>query len=154
MAAMDFTTLFQGDVETLPPPWQQVLTQSSMEEKLHLFELMHPIHRLLDFWCMQPDDHPPRAPLKQWSLQDWQQANVQLHPQLKLPKIKQALVHCIRHQEAFEISRYLSVVRATPCVIKTQLRSLSVAPMGSASNLCRTGSALANCGTRGPHYPN
>ena len=114
----DFTTLFQGDADKLPPPWQKVLAQSPMEEKLHLFELMHPIHRLLDFWCMQPGGPSPRPSLKQWGLEDWQQARVQLHPQLQSPKIKQAIVRCIRHQEAFEISRYISVVRATPCVIK------------------------------------
>lgn len=83
------------------------LPELSQEEQLHLFELLHPIHRLLDFWCGYPNQAQPSLPVEQWTDSDWQGAKVHLHPQLKTPAMKEELLRCINELKVFEISRQL-----------------------------------------------
>jgi hypothetical protein len=85
------------------------LPEISLEERLHLFELLHPIHRLLDFWCGHPNQSQPSVPVAEWMLSDWQGAKVHLHPQLKTPAVKEELLRCITQINPFEISRQLPI---------------------------------------------
>jgi 2-polyprenyl-3-methyl-5-hydroxy-6-metoxy-1,4-benzoquinol methylase len=85
------------------------LPEISVEERLHLFELLHPIHRLVDFWCGHPNQSHPFVPVAEWMLSDWQGANVHLHPQLKTPGVKEELLRCITQLNPFEISRQLPI---------------------------------------------
>jgi 2-polyprenyl-3-methyl-5-hydroxy-6-metoxy-1,4-benzoquinol methylase len=85
------------------------LPEISLEERLHLFELLHPIHRLLDFWCGHPNQSQPFVPVAEWMLSDWQGAKVHLHPQLKTPAVKEELLRCIKQLNPFEISRQLPI---------------------------------------------
>ena len=41
--------------DDLPPFLAMSLPEASLEEQLHLFDLLHPLHRLFDFWCGNPD---------------------------------------------------------------------------------------------------
>ena len=68
------------------------IPELSAEEKLHLFELLHPIHRLLDLWCGHPSQPQAFIPISEWSESDWQQAKVHLHPQLKTPSFRENIV--------------------------------------------------------------
>jgi 2-polyprenyl-3-methyl-5-hydroxy-6-metoxy-1,4-benzoquinol methylase len=85
------------------------LSELSLEDRLHLFELLHPIHRLLDFWCGHPNQTLPFVPVAEWMPSDWQRAKVHLHPQLKTPIVKEELLRCITQLNPFEISRYLPI---------------------------------------------
>lgn len=86
------------------------LPELSLEERLHLFELLHPIHRLLDFWCGHPNQsHQPFVPVAEWILSDWQGAKVHLHPQLKTPGVKEELLRCIAQLNSFAISKQLPI---------------------------------------------
>jgi 2-polyprenyl-3-methyl-5-hydroxy-6-metoxy-1,4-benzoquinol methylase len=87
------------------------LPELSTEEKLHLFELLHPIHRLLDFWCGHPNQAQPFLPVEQWTASDWQGAKVHLHPQLKTPVMKEELLRSINELKLFEISRQLPLTQ-------------------------------------------
>jgi 2-polyprenyl-3-methyl-5-hydroxy-6-metoxy-1,4-benzoquinol methylase len=85
------------------------LPEISVEQQLHLFELLHPVNRLLDFWCGHPHQAKPSLPVAEWSSIDWQNATVHLHPQLKRSEVKEEVLRCITQLNPFEINKYLSV---------------------------------------------
>jgi len=97
------------------------LPELSIEERLHLFELLHPIHRLLDFWCGHPNQAEPVIPVGEWTLLDWRRAQVSLHPQLRTPQVREDLMECIAKQRPFEISRYLPVTTTSPIIIESTM---------------------------------
>jgi 2-polyprenyl-3-methyl-5-hydroxy-6-metoxy-1,4-benzoquinol methylase len=104
----DLMELFK-DAEDLPVFLAMSLPGISIEEKLHLFELLQPIHRLLDFWCGHPDATQPYKDVSEWTDTDWEQVKVSLHPQLRTDKTKEDLIECIRTRRPFEISKYIKV---------------------------------------------
>ncbi len=104
----DLMELFQ-DADDLPVFLAMSLPGISTAEKLHLFELLQPIHRLLDFWCGHPEAAQPHQEISEWTDTDWQQAQVSLHPQLRTPKVKADLIDCIKTRRPFEISKYVKV---------------------------------------------
>jgi SAM-dependent methyltransferase len=85
------------------------LPELSTEEQLHLFELLHPVHRLLDFWCGHPNQAKPFVQVADWSSSDWQTAKIHLHPQLKTSAVKEELLRCISQFHPFEISQQLQI---------------------------------------------
>ena len=97
------------DPEDLPVFLGLSLPESSIEERLHLYELLNPVHRLLDFWCGHPHQAQPFVPVAAWTLSDWQEARVHLHPQLKTPAVKEEIVKCTTQFNPLEISKYLPV---------------------------------------------
>src|SRR6476469_2358757 len=84
----EVTDLFK-DSNNLPAFLEMSLPEISVEDRLHLFELLHPIHRLIDFWCGHPNQEQQFLPVPAWTLSDWQEAKVHLHPQLKNPQSKE-----------------------------------------------------------------
>lgn len=95
------------DADDLPAFWAMSLPEVPIEQRLQLFELMHPIHRLLDFWCGHLDQAKPFVPVEDWSETDWDTVTVHLHPQLKTAKIRDDLVDCIEQREPFVIGNYI-----------------------------------------------
>lgn len=95
--------------DNLPMFLEISLPETSVEQQLHLYELLHPIHRLLDFWCGHPNQAQPFVPVAEWSPSDWLDAKVHLHPQLKTPAVKQEVVKRTTLLNPFEISQYLTV---------------------------------------------
>ena len=95
--------------DNLPVFLAMSLPEISVEEQLHLFELLHPIHRLLDFWCGHPNQAQPFVPVAEWTDSDWQVATVHLHPQLRTQPVKEEVVRCTTQFNPFEISKYLPV---------------------------------------------
>lgn len=98
----DVVDLFK-DADELPLLWSMSLANATIEEKLHLFELLHPIHRLLDFWCTHPGE--VGIPVDEWEESDWRQATVHLHPHLRTHFLKDGLTRCIQEGKGFEISQ-------------------------------------------------
>ncbi|NER51156.1 MAG: hypothetical protein F6J92_31695 [Symploca sp. SIO1A3] len=95
--------------DNLPVFLGMSLPEISVEEQLHLFELLHPIHRLLDFWCGHLHQSQSIVPVAEWTTPDWHRTKVHLHPQLRTPTIKAEIVRCAEQFNPFEISRYLSI---------------------------------------------
>ncbi len=95
------------------------LPEASIEEQLHLFELLHPVHRLLDFWCGHSNQAYPCVPVAEWTSSDWQKAKVNLHPQLRTPEAKAELLRCVTQLQPFEISKYLPVTGQSSLVDST-----------------------------------
>jgi 2-polyprenyl-3-methyl-5-hydroxy-6-metoxy-1,4-benzoquinol methylase len=109
----DLHSLFQNP-QDLPDFWQVALPHLSIADRLQLFELIAPVHRLLDFWCGQIGQTESWTPPQTWQLSDWQTVQIQIHPQLRTESIKAELVRCIQQQQSTEISRYLAAPVATP----------------------------------------
>ena len=100
--------------DTLIPFLEMSLPEISVEERLYLFELLHPIHRLIDFWCGHPHQDQSFLPVGEWTLSDWQTARVHLHPQLNNSKVKADLIECINEHKPFEISCYVPLPTLQP----------------------------------------
>ncbi|MBD1890575.1 methyltransferase domain-containing protein [Coleofasciculus sp. FACHB-SPT9] len=108
----DLMTLFK-EPDNLPVFLAMSLPETTVEDQLHLFELLNPIHRLLDFWCGHPNQAQPFVPVSEWQLSDWQEAIVHLHPQMKTLEVKEELVSRVNQLQPFEISEYLPVMDST-----------------------------------------
>jgi 2-polyprenyl-3-methyl-5-hydroxy-6-metoxy-1,4-benzoquinol methylase len=103
----DFVDLFD-DFSELPVEIALTLADKSLEEQLHFYELIHPVHRLLDLWCGHPGQSQPYTPIEEWTDDQWHRATVHFYPQLRVPQIKQAMIEAIQAASYFEISRYLN----------------------------------------------
>ena len=103
----DLMNLFK-EPDNLPAFLGISLPDISIEEQLQLFELIHPIHRLIDFWCGHPNQAQTFVPVAEWTDSDWRTAKVHLYPQLKTPNFREALVASITEITTFPISQYLS----------------------------------------------
>ncbi|MEB3355565.1 MAG: class I SAM-dependent methyltransferase [Synechococcales bacterium] len=103
----ELADLFKNS-EELPLAIAMGLEAASQEEKLQIFELLHPMHRLIDFWCSQPAD-PVALPAVSSEVFDWNCAVVHLHPVLLDDSVRQDALVCIKEQRAFEISRHINV---------------------------------------------
>ncbi len=68
------------------------LPDISPEEQLRLFELLHPVHRLLDFWFGYPQQKITSLPIEEWDNSHWQKTIVRLHPQLVTPVVEEDMV--------------------------------------------------------------
>lgn len=104
----DLMDLFKNR-EDLPAFLAMSLPELDVEEQLHLFELLHPANRLLDFWCGHTNQGKPFVPVSEWTFADWQSARVHLHPQLRSPQIKEELINCIAQGSAWSIGNYISL---------------------------------------------
>ncbi len=106
----DLMDLFR-EPDNLPAFLAMSLPDISIEQQLELFELLHPVHRLLDFWCCHPNQKPSVVPAEEWTDSHWETATAYIHPQLQTEKFKQDLINSIREIKDFPISQYL---RLTP----------------------------------------
>ncbi|HEY9620795.1 MAG TPA: class I SAM-dependent methyltransferase [Crinalium sp.] len=100
--------------ENLPDCWKPVFKGDSVADTLQLYELLHPTHRLLDFWCGLPNSVEPLRSSRQWDMTDWQTCVVRLHPQLQIEVVKDDLVRCTTALSPFEISRYITMSAPGP----------------------------------------
>jgi 2-polyprenyl-3-methyl-5-hydroxy-6-metoxy-1,4-benzoquinol methylase len=101
----DLMELFK-EPDDLPVFWQFSLPEISLEQSLRLFELIQPMHRLLDFWCSHNQSVSPLA-IAQWEPSDWHSAQIHLHPVLRSDRVKADLMEAIAKHHVFEISRYI-----------------------------------------------
>jgi ubiquinone/menaquinone biosynthesis C-methylase UbiE len=98
------------DGDDLPAFWAMSLPEASVEERLALYELLNPRHRLLDFWCGHRMSAAPMLCPSDWSADLWQTATVQLHPLLKAStQFEQRLKQSIQQVTAFPISQLMNI---------------------------------------------
>ncbi|MEB3209699.1 MAG: class I SAM-dependent methyltransferase [Leptolyngbyaceae bacterium] len=109
----DLLGLFK-DPDDLPTIWGFAIPNLSVEEQLRVFELMNPVHRLLDFWCGHPDVTQPFNPVVEWHIEDWTRATVSLNPLLQGQQIRNDLIDRIKSHRVFEFSRYMDMTTMTP----------------------------------------
>jgi hypothetical protein len=113
-----------NEPENLPAYLAMGLADSSIQDRLTLYELLHPVHRLLDFWCGHPSDAPSPTPLAEWDIATWQTAQVTLHPQLLTDKVKAAATYAIHQRQPLVISEFLSLPTLKPVSVDSGVAAL------------------------------
>lgn len=103
----DLLKVFQN-AQNLPAFWQENLPKLTLEDQLQLFELIAPVHRLLDFWCGQSGQPQLSQLPKSWPIDEWRSVRVALHPQLQTEAIKADLHSAIQQQRLFNLTQHLS----------------------------------------------
>lgn len=106
----NLTNLFK-DPENIPLFHGMPITNLPVEEQLYIHELLHPVNRLLDFWCGHPNVAPPIVPAADWTDTDWQNVLVHIHPSLKVPEVKQDIFACVTDIKIFEVGRYAAFTK-------------------------------------------
>jgi len=104
----DLMNLFKAP-DNLPAFLAMGLLEISTEERLHFFELLHPVHRLLDFWCGHPQVAHPFIAVSEWSDSHWENATVYLHPQLNTSELKTEIIGYLSEGKTFPIRKYLAL---------------------------------------------
>lgn len=97
------------------------LSELSQEEELHLFELLHPTHRLLDFWCGHSQESKTIVPVCEWTSSDWLMATVHLHPQLKTTQIQKDLLDCITQRRSWSVGNYINLPIKAPVEVDSSI---------------------------------
>lgn len=77
------------------------------EEKLEVFELLHPVNRLLDVYCGHPGQGRDRPPIDDWDSALWATATIHIHPQLNTDAFKQSLEHGAENLGLIPFDQYL-----------------------------------------------
>ncbi|MBW4522402.1 MAG: methyltransferase domain-containing protein [Scytolyngbya sp. HA4215-MV1] len=112
----DLTQLFES-VDDLPIEVVMHLSETSIADQLHLYELIHPVHRLLDLWCGHPTPPSPAPHPATWSTAAWQRAIVHFHPQLVTPTFQEALFAAAMQLTSFDFNSHLRLSE-TPVTVE------------------------------------
>lgn len=92
----------------MPDFMQMAQAMATPQELLYLYELLNPMHRLLDFYCGHPHiSNSYRSPAE-WQEAEWDNAKAWLHPQLQDAEVKAGLEQAISGLAPCPISLYLS----------------------------------------------
>lgn len=101
----DLLSLFDN-IDELPLSVMLSLSEQSIPEQLHLYELLNPCHRLLDAWCGLPGQTQNYEPIADWSDETWRSATVHLHSHLITDEFRAALKEAVTEAKVFEINRF------------------------------------------------
>ncbi len=96
------------DRDDLPAFLALSLPEIPLQDQLRLYELLNPVHRLLDFWCGHAGSSQAATPLSDWQAHDWEQAKIHLNPQLCTAKAKERFTQCLQAQEPLDMFTLLS----------------------------------------------
>jgi 2-polyprenyl-3-methyl-5-hydroxy-6-metoxy-1,4-benzoquinol methylase len=108
----EITPLF-GSIEQMPAFIGLSLPTLSYAQQLELFELIHPIHRLLDFWCTHAAvGAVAPMPFHQNLPTICSSDRVYLHPQLQTATVRDAIWESAQHNHPVAINQYLSILGA------------------------------------------
>lgn len=110
--------------DNLPSYLAMGLADSSPEAVLTLYELLHPVHRLIDFWCTLPRHNEAPIPVENWTLANWQNSQVTLHPQLHTEAVRAAAIEAIQTNGSFIISTFLSLPTLSPVTLSYDVAAL------------------------------
>ena len=97
-------------IEDLPISVALGLAEMSLEEQLYIYELLHPVHRLLDLYCGHSGQSVTSRPaLEDWTVPQWQTAAIHLHPQLQTQEFKSILATETRRSAVFALDQHLPI---------------------------------------------
>lgn len=111
-----FVDLFQ-DQKNLPSFLAMSLPDVPDRLQLQLYELFHPVHRLLDVWCGHPQELPEFTPLEEWTDADWQGVRIHFHPQLRTEKVKEKWLTYLGDRLMVDLGAFFSISSNSPVYI-------------------------------------
>ncbi len=94
--------------EAIPDFVQMAQAMATPQELLYLYELLNPMHRLLDFYCGHPQIGINYRSPAEWQEAEWDNAKAWLHPQLQDAEVKAGLEQAISALAPCPMSPYLS----------------------------------------------
>ena len=97
------------NIEDLPIAVALNIASMTLEEQLYLFELLNPIHRLLDLYCGHPGQGRDRPPVEDWPDELWPNTMVHLHPQLNTAAFRACLEASAENLGLLPLDQYLKV---------------------------------------------
>jgi ubiquinone/menaquinone biosynthesis C-methylase UbiE len=103
--------------DNLPAFLGMSLPELSLEQELHLYELLQPNNRLLDLWCGNEGVASNLTPIAEWQPEDWQQAVAHLHPQLRRTKVREDLLAAIQDQKVVDMGVFLNATSDKPVFV-------------------------------------
>lgn len=115
----DFHSLFQ-DPANLPAFWQENGARFSPSDYLCFFELLHPVHALIDFWCAASSPAQASTPAD-WDPATWQQTTVYLHPHLRTDSIRQTVQEMIQRAQPVDLGALLQLPDAPAVPLESHL---------------------------------
>jgi hypothetical protein len=105
----DLTALFKN-IDELPIEIAMGIAEKPIEEQLHLFELLHPVQRLLDLYCGTPEaSEDIREPVSEWTDEAWRNAVIHLPAPLKTPAMREDLIDRISTMRTFYMKDFLAL---------------------------------------------
>lgn len=113
------------DPENLPSFLALSLPDVPQATQLELYELIHPVHRLLDFWCHRPQAQPELPPSlpADWPAEVILKAQVYLHPQLRTETIQAKWEQYIQERVVVDLGTFLSQTSTTPVYVDSLVLS-------------------------------
>ncbi|MGF1458633.1 MAG: class I SAM-dependent methyltransferase [Leptolyngbyaceae cyanobacterium] len=115
----DLEKLFAG-IEELPMSVAFAIAEKSIEEQIYLFELLHPVNRLLDIYCGHPWSGPLPLPSIEWTDEQWLNATVYFHPQLCRAEFRAVLTAGARKLGAIAFDKFLEI-DGTPVTVDSAI---------------------------------
>jgi hypothetical protein len=108
-----------NNAQPLPEYVDLLISQASALQRLHLYELLHPVHRLLDFWCGHQNREVINKPFNLAAVNHndratWQTITFHLHPQLRTENFKRALEQSLSQSLPFPLTQFLSCTASQP----------------------------------------
>ncbi|MGD1943530.1 MAG: class I SAM-dependent methyltransferase [Leptolyngbyaceae cyanobacterium] len=97
------------NIEDLPIAVALNIASMTLEEQLYLFELLNPIHRLLDLYCGHPGQGRDRPPVEDWPDELWPDTKAYLHPQLKTTAFRTGLEASAENLGLLPLDQYLKI---------------------------------------------
>jgi 2-polyprenyl-3-methyl-5-hydroxy-6-metoxy-1,4-benzoquinol methylase len=107
----DLLSLFESP-DDLPMYWAMSWEHLSIAQQLEMFELMNPVHRLLDFWCGKGQSVHADSSLSEWSDDRWMKSTIFLHPSLVLSDFRRSLKQAVETRSPFRMNQDLNCVCA------------------------------------------
>lgn len=110
--------------DNLPTYLAMGLANSSVETQLTIYEILHPAHRLFDFWCCHPQQESISSPVLEWTIPDWLKAKITLHPQLRTESFRESALKAVTNNDSLTISTFLSLPTLSPVTISYDVAAL------------------------------
>ena len=87
------------------------IAEADLETQLNLYDLLNPVHRLIDFWCGHPVDltNIPALP-EDWTPEQYQKTIVSWHPLLLDESIVKQFEEDLQNLNPFKLSEVLPIV--------------------------------------------
>lgn len=104
------------DPDNLPTFLALSLPDVPQSVQLEMYELLHPVHRLLDFWC-SPQPRATVPDLGEWSEEQWDQSTVYLHPQLRTETIKEKWLEYLNDRLIVDFGTFMSFSSPAPTYV-------------------------------------
>ncbi|MCD8488846.1 MAG: hypothetical protein LRZ84_19420 [Desertifilum sp.] len=76
--------------------WEDIPKRQNLE----WFEMLHSSHRLIDFWCGNPQVKKEKLPIAKWSDKEWRKAKISLHPRHQVEAVKAQIIQSIKNKNS------------------------------------------------------